>query len=70
MSARPRRSAVRLEGGHAGPTLQRVTHFRPHAYMRIDIITVLPEMIEPFVSTSIVGRAQREGFAEVHKAVR
>ncbi len=34
--------------------------------MRIDIITVLPEMIEPFVSTSIVGRAQREGFAEVH----
>ena len=37
-----------------------------YAYMRIDIITVLPEMIEPFVSTSIVGRAQREGFAEVH----
>lgn len=34
--------------------------------MRIDIITVLPEMIEPFISTSIVGRAQREGFAEVH----
>lgn len=33
--------------------------------MRIDIITVLPEMIAPFVSTSILGRAQREGFLEL-----
>ncbi len=33
--------------------------------MHIDIITVFPEMIEPFISHSILGRAQREGAAEV-----
>ena len=34
--------------------------------MRIDIITVLPEMIEGFVRESIVARAQKKGLAEVH----
>ena len=34
--------------------------------MRIDIITVLPEMLEGFFSTSILGRAQRKGLAEIH----
>lgn len=34
--------------------------------MRIDIITVLPELVEPFMKESIVGRAQRKGLAEVH----
>lgn len=34
--------------------------------MRIDIITVLPEMIEGTLNTSIVGRARRKGLAEVH----
>ncbi len=34
--------------------------------MRIDIITVLPEMLEGFVNTSILARAQRKGLAEIH----
>ena len=34
--------------------------------MRIDIITVLPELITGFMQESIVGRAQRRGLAEVH----
>ncbi len=34
--------------------------------MRIDIITVLPELVEPFMQESIVGRAQKKGLAEVH----
>ncbi|MDE7379059.1 MAG: tRNA (guanosine(37)-N1)-methyltransferase TrmD [Paraprevotella sp.] len=34
--------------------------------MRIDIISVLPEMLEGFVHESIVGRAQKKGFAEIH----
>lgn len=34
--------------------------------MRIDIITVLPELVEPFMKESIVGRAQKKGLAEVH----
>lgn len=29
--------------------------------MRIDIITVLPEMLEGFVNTSILARAQKKG---------
>ena len=33
--------------------------------IRIDIITVLPEMIEPLIGYSILGRAQREGFAKI-----
>ena len=34
--------------------------------MRIDIITVLPEMIEGFVHESILARAQQKGLAEIH----
>lgn len=34
--------------------------------MRIDIITVLPQMVEPFMNESIVARAQKKGFAEIH----
>ena len=33
--------------------------------MRIDIITIFPEMFEGFLRTSIVGRAQKKGLAEV-----
>ena len=34
--------------------------------MRIDIITVLPEMIEGFFNCSIMKRAQEKGLAEIH----
>ena len=34
--------------------------------MRIDIITVLPEMIEGFFNCSIMSRAQKKGIAEIH----
>ncbi len=34
--------------------------------MRIDILTVLPEMLQPFVNLSILGRAQKKGLAEIH----
>ncbi len=34
--------------------------------MRIDIITVLPEMLEGFVNQSILLRAQNKGLAEIH----
>lgn len=34
--------------------------------MRIDIITVLPELLEGFMQESIVGRAQRKGLVEIH----
>lgn len=34
--------------------------------MRIDIITVLPEMLEGFINTSILDRAQKKGLAEIH----
>ena len=33
--------------------------------MRIDIITVLPEMLEGFVHESILARAEKKGLAEV-----
>lgn len=33
--------------------------------IRIDIITVFPEMLDPFLTQSIVGRAQRDGYAEL-----
>ncbi len=33
--------------------------------MRIDIITVLPELIEGFLNESIIGRAQKKGLAEI-----
>lgn len=34
--------------------------------MRIDIITVLPEMLEGFVNESILARAQKKGLAEIY----
>lgn len=34
--------------------------------MRIDIITIFPEMIEGFFNTSILKRAQYKGLAEIH----
>lgn len=34
--------------------------------MRIDIITVLPEMVEPFIHTSILARAQKRNLVEIH----
>lgn len=34
--------------------------------MRIDIITVLPPLIEGFVKESILGRAQKKGLVEIH----
>lgn len=34
--------------------------------MRIDIITVLPEMLDGFINTSILARAQSKGIAEIH----
>lgn len=34
--------------------------------MRIDIITVLPQMLEPFINESILARAQKKGLVEIH----
>ena len=34
--------------------------------MRIDIISVLPEMLEGFVHESILARAAKKGLAEIH----
>lgn len=34
--------------------------------MRIDIITVLPELLESFLNESILGRAQRKGLVEIY----
>lgn len=34
--------------------------------MRIDIISVLPEILESFMTNSILGRAQKKGLAEIH----
>lgn len=34
--------------------------------MRIDIITVLPQMVEPFMNESILARAQKKGLVEIH----
>lgn len=42
------------------------TFFITFASMRIDIITVLPEMLEGFVNESILARAQKKGLAEIH----
>ena len=35
--------------------------------MRIDIITVLPEMLEGFVHESILARAEKKGLAEMRR---
>ena len=34
--------------------------------MRIDIITVIPQLIEGFLGESILGRAQKKGLCEIH----
>ena len=34
--------------------------------MRIDIITVCPELVLPFTEESIVGRGQKKGLVEIH----
>lgn len=34
--------------------------------MRIDIITVLPELLKDFLNESILGRAQKKGLVEIH----
>lgn len=34
--------------------------------MRIDIITVLPELLQGFTQESILGRAQKKGLVEIH----
>jgi tRNA (guanine37-N1)-methyltransferase len=34
--------------------------------VRIDIITVLPDLIEPFTKESILGRAQKKGLVEIY----
>ncbi|HOW18767.1 MAG TPA: tRNA (guanosine(37)-N1)-methyltransferase TrmD, partial [Phycisphaerae bacterium] len=33
--------------------------------MRIDVLTLFPEMLEPFFSASIVGRARRAGIVDI-----
>ncbi len=37
--------------------------------MRIEIITVLPEMMEGFSNESILARAQKKGLAEIHHII-
>jgi tRNA (guanine37-N1)-methyltransferase len=34
--------------------------------MRIDVLTLFPEVIQPYVTASILGRAQAAGIAEIH----
>ena len=34
--------------------------------MRIDIITLFPEMFAPVLNESIIGRAQKSGAVEIH----
>lgn len=34
--------------------------------MRIDVITLFPEVLQPYLSASILGRAQAAGLAEIH----
>ena len=34
--------------------------------MRIDIITLFPEMFAPVLGESIIGRARQNGFVEIH----
>jgi tRNA (guanine37-N1)-methyltransferase len=34
--------------------------------MRIDIITLFPEMFTPVLGDSIIGRAQKSGALEIH----
>mgnify|MGYP000668062463 FL=1 len=34
--------------------------------MRIDIISVIPDMMEGFINESILARAQKKGLVEIH----
>ena len=34
--------------------------------MRIDVLTLFPEVIQPYVTASILGRAQDAGAVEIH----
>lgn len=34
--------------------------------MRIDILTLFPEVCEPYIATSIVGRARQDGLVDIH----
>jgi tRNA (guanine37-N1)-methyltransferase len=36
------------------------------AFMRIDLLTLFPEVCEPFFSSSIMGRARSRGLVEIH----
>lgn len=47
------------------PTIRLIFHIIP-IYMRIDIITVLPELLDSPLNNSIVGRAQKKGIVEIH----
>ncbi|MBI4346377.1 MAG: tRNA (guanosine(37)-N1)-methyltransferase TrmD [Elusimicrobia bacterium] len=42
-----------------------MTQRRRHGPLRIDIVTLFPEMFEPVLSASIVGRARKAGLVEV-----
>jgi tRNA (guanine37-N1)-methyltransferase len=56
-----------LPGFSASPTFPQKNYFcRKIKSMRIDIITVLPEMLESPLNHSIVKRAQEKGLAEIH----
>ncbi|GFI34176.1 tRNA (guanine-N(1)-)-methyltransferase [Bacteroidaceae bacterium] len=46
--------------------LQYITHIPRLNKMRIDIITVLPEMLDGFINTSILARAQKKGLVEIY----
>lgn len=45
-----------------GDNQSNIKNFR----MRIDILTVLPEMVTPFMNCSILKRAQDKGIVEIH----
>lgn len=44
----------------------RTFHSFDNIYMRIDILTVVPELLESPLSHSIVGRAIKKGLVEIH----
>lgn len=52
-----------------GPARTIIANFAAHnkiIRMRIDIITVLPEMLEGFTNVSILARAQKKGLVDIH----
>jgi tRNA (guanine37-N1)-methyltransferase len=34
--------------------------------MRIDVLTLFPEVLQPYLTASIIGRAQSSGIASIH----